>query len=527
MGRAFVICLVAALCLLSCWVSVAEAQSTLFLDQVLRTLRDLDLALAAGEIDQEDYDLLLEALLQPEQQAESLLKVAASELETSRPTAPGGRFQYKSSLTQDLDGDAGFVRYDRLRYRDAHWEANLSFADRQDRELLIRSRNLRYQNQTVDLTVGSYQARLGEGLTLGGSRYHSELRRLDDFTASIELPIKNRYNGVLFGAGHRGLTLEGLVSYLEGESAANLVRAASIGYLRARRGVGIVAMQQRLRDESGGKHSSTFFAPYLHFALGAIEMWGESSFGIGKAAAHNWSLAHRGDRGRFLFQFFSYGRSYHNLQSGGYAYSDYSSAMIAGTDFSYRDKLAGRSGISVTTRAELEALGKLRLQLLRWQVRSERRECVAAKIQIENKPAGLPLSRWKVGLLWENLNLHDGGDSRRVASLSTDWLLSRQLKLRIYQKVERRGRGDNKTYPGRWRSRIEAALRPNLSALLELNYYDPDLDREANSYIYLAVGERIVSGGGVDLEALLQIRYHFGRKEWSNRELRLRVALIL
>ncbi len=526
MGRAFAICLVAALCLVFCWSNSAEAQSTLFLDQVLRTLRDLDLALAAGEIDQEEYDLLLEALLQPEQvYRQSAAPIG--EVETKRAPVLSGRFRYRSSLTQDLDGSAGFVRYDRLRYRDAHWEANLSFADRQDRELLIRSRNLRYHNQAVDLTVGSYHVRLGEGLTLGGSRYHSELRRLDDFAASIESPIKNRYNGVLFGAGHRELTFSGLVSYLEGESDANLVRAVAVGFSRAGRKAGIVALQQRLRDESGGKHSSTFLAPYLYLALGAIELRGESSFGVGKAAAHNWSLAHRGDVGRFLLQFFSYGSTYHNLQSGGYAYSDYSSAMIDGTDFSYRDKLAGRSGISVTTRTEFERLGKLHLQLLRWQVRPERRACAAAKIQIEDKPERLPLSKWRVGLLWENLNLHEGGDNRRMISLSTDWLLTRQVKLRLYQKVERRVRGDNKTYPGRWRSRIEAALRPNLSALLELNYYDPDLDQEANSYIYLAVGERIVSSGGVDLEALLQTRYHFGNKEWSNRELRLRVAVSL
>lgn len=509
--------LLAALCALTVCASLLSADTTFFLEQALRTLRDLDLALAAGEITQEEYDLLLESLLQPQTEAGEPAEMAL------RP-ALRGDMRYRSTLTQDLDGDAGFVRYDYLNLKHGRWKAALAFEDRDDRELLIRSRSLGFDNGSFELTLGSYSARLGTGLTCGGARYHSELRQRKDFTASLTQPVRSRFNGAMVSVAGQHLQATGFVSYLEGETATNLVRAGELEYQQRKLRFGVVGLQQQVRDEAGRRATTNFLAPYLQVERAGLVLRGESSFGLEHSAAHDWSIEHRGDRNSVEIEMFSYGSHYHNLQSGGYAYSDYERVEFNENEFSYRDKISGRLGVRIGSSFKPLRKNKVGVDLVRWRVRPESREAAAGRVVLESTNRSALLERLRLTLLWENLDLRRGDDLREVVSLSTSWNLSRRIGCRFYQKYEHRVRGEKVSYPLRLRGRIETLLRRDCSEFVELNYYDPNLDERGNSYIYVAAGQRLIRQGSADLEALLQSRYHFGDDKWENWELRLRLS---
>jgi len=284
-------------------------------------------------------------------------------------------------------------------------------------------------------------------------------------------------------------------------------------------------MRQNVKDSLNSNSATVFISPYVDLTIDDFNLQGESSFGIRNAAAHNWSLSRKGQSSEVSLAFFSYGAHYHNLQSSGYAYSDYADEYFDDIDFEYRDKLPGRTGVALGSSLSLLRLGELDLQVVRWRVTQDRRECGAAKLDLEKRNKHSRLKRWRIGFLWENLDLRNGDDSRQLLSLTSGWEFGKRWSATLYQKLEERRNLSGTTHPARLRAEIEVVLRENLIGLFELNYYDPDLDRLANSYIYLAAGQRLIGGGRVDLEILLQSRFHFGGNDWSNSQLRLQVEL--
>jgi len=495
-----------------------------FHERTYTTLDELDQALEEGEITYDDYLLLMESFLgSPD---DNILTDETIKLKSADTVAAveGGksrlRLSYHGSLQQKFDEDRAFVRYDRLACEWGKLRLDLSFELRNQKQLLFRSRSLRYKYSGGEVIAGSYNLRLGQGVTQGLASYHTQLHEDNDFGSSLRLPIKNRHNGILirqrFGSIRTGL----LLSDIEG---ADFYRTAIGSFLeigQSKRSAGVVFLRQQLGRNGDAKRHREYFAPYFRFSAKTLTLSGESSFGLGSSAAHVYQAEIERRRVRQDFTFFSYARGYQNLQSGGYAYSDYEELSIDDIDFSYRDKRAGRVGLATSSTLEIVNDIDIGVSLVRWNNRLDNRRCAAAKASLAMDRFAGTRNKIIVRAIWENLDLTADSSSRRLVSLSTQSPISRSVEVESQWKFERRVWSGSPTSPFSVRADLLWRVFHDLAATVTLKYYNPNLGQSSSDYFQFVVGQKLTRLKVFSLWVKAQTKYLFDRQRldvWEAR----------
>ena len=495
-----------------------------FHESTYTTLDQLDQALEEGEITYDDYLLLMESFLGSPYddiltdetiRLESADTVAAFDSGKSRL-----RLSYHGSLQQKLEKELAFVRYDRFACEWGKLRLNLSFEIRNQKQLLFRSRSLRYKHSGGEVILGSYDMRLGQGVTQGLGSYHTQLHEDNDFGSSLRLPIKNRHNGILIrqrlGAIQTGL----LLSDIEGADFYRTAIGSFVEIGRSKRSAGVVLLRQQLGRNGDTKQHQEYFAPYFRFSARTLTLSGESSFGLGSSAAHVYQAEIERRQIRQDFTFFSYARGYQNLQSGGYAYSDYEELSIDGTDFSYRDKRAGRVGLATSSTMEIVDDVDIGVSLVRWNNRLDNRRCAAAKASLVMDRFAGTRNRIIARAIWENFDLTADSSSRRLVSLSTQSPISRSVEVESQWKFERRVRSGAPTSPFSIRADLLWQVFHDLAATVTLKYYNPNLGRSSNDYFHFAVGQKLTRLKAFSLWVKAQTKNLFDRQRldvWEAR----------
>jgi hypothetical protein len=495
-----------------------------FHESTYTTLDQLDQALEEGEITYDDYLLLMDSFLGSSYdeiltdetiRLESADTVAAVEDEKSRL-----RLSYHGSLQQKLEKERAFVRYDRLACEFGKMRLDLSFELRNQKQLLFRSRSLRYRHSGSEVILGSYDLRLGQGVTQGLGTYHTQLHEDNDFGTSLRLPIKNRHNGILirqrFGVIQTGL----LLSDVEGADYHRTAVGTFVEIGKSKRSAGVVFLRQQLGQSDNAKQHREYLAPYFRFAAKTLTLSGESSFGLGSSAAHVYQAEIERRRVHQDFTFFSYARGYQNLQSGGYAYSDYEELSIEGIDFSYRDKRAGRVGLATSSTLEIVDNVDIGVSLVRWNNRLDNRRCAAAKASLATDRFAGTRNKIIVRAIWENFDLAADGSSRRLVSLSTKSPVSRSVEVESQWKFERRVRSGSPTSPFSVRADLLWRVFHDLAATATLKYYNPNLGRSSSDYFHFAVGQKLTRLKDFSLWVKAQTKYFFDQQRldvWEAR----------
>lgn len=516
---------IALVSLLCADVHIYAATPVYFHERAYTTLDQLDQALEEGEITYDNYLLLMESFLGSPYddiltdetiRLENADTVAA--VDSGRKSRP--RLSYRGSLQQKLEEDRAFVRYDRLACEWGKLRLDLSFELRNQKQLLFRSRSLRYKHPGGEVIVGSYNLRFGQGVTQGFGSYHTQLHEDNDFGSSLRLPIKNRHNGILirqhFGAVQTGLLLSDV-------AGADFYRTAIGSFVeigQSKRSAGVVFLRQQLGHSGGAKQHREYFAPYFRITGKGLALSGESSFGLGSSAAHVYQAKIERRRVRQDFTFFSYARGYQNLQSGGYAYSDYEELSIDGIDFSYRDKRAGRLGLATSSTLEIIDDVDIGMSLVRWNNRLHNRRCAAVKANLAMDRVAGTHNKIVVRAIWENLDLTADGNSRRLVSLATQSPISHTIEVESQWKFERRVRSGAPTSPFSVRADLLWRVFHDLAATVTLKYYNPNLARSSNDYFHFAVGQKLTRLKDFSLWVKAQTKYLFDRQRldvWEAR----------
>jgi hypothetical protein len=495
-----------------------------FHESTYTTLDQLDQALEEGEISYDDYLLLMESFLgspyddiltDENIKLESADTVAAVDNGKSRL-----RLSYHGSLQQKLEKERGFVRYDRLACEWGKLRLDLSFELHNQKQLIFRSRSLRYRHSGGEVILGSYDLRLGQGVTQGLGSYHTQLHEDSDFGSSLRLPIKNRHNGILirqhFGAIQTGL----LLSDIEGADFYRTAIGSFVEIGQPKRSAGVVFLRQQLGRNGNTKRHQEYFAPYFRFSAKTLTLSGESSFGLGSSAAHMYREEIERRRVRQDITFFNYARDYQNLQSGGYAYSDYEELSIDDIGFSYRDKRAGRVGLATSSTLEIVDDVDVGLSLVRWNNRLDNRRCAAAKASLAMDKFAGTRNKIIVRAIWENFDLIADSSNRRLVSVSTKSPISRSVEVESQWKFERRMRSGTPTSPFSVRADLLWRVFRDLAATVTLKYYNPNLGRSSSDYFHFAVGQKLTRLKAFSLWIKAQTKYLFDQQRldvWEAR----------
>jgi hypothetical protein len=511
---------------LLCTVAPATAATPVYFhERTYTSIGELDQALEAGDISYDDYLLLIESFLDsPENDTISDETIKLEIADTVAAVADRKsrlRLSYRGSLQQKLENEPAFVRYDRLACEWGKLRLDLSFELRNQKQLLFRSRSLRYKHSSGEVIVGSYNLRLGQGVTQGSGSYHSLLHVDDDFGSSLRYPIKNRHNGILirqhFGDIQTGL----LLSEIRGADFYRTAIGSFIEIGESKHSAGVIILRQRLGLNGGSTKQQDYLAPYFHVSAKALTLSGESSIAFGSAAAHVYQAEIESRRIRQDFTFFSYARGYQNLQSGGYAYSDYEQLSIDETGFSYRDKRAGRVGLAMSSTTEMTRDIDIGVSFVRWNNRMDNRRCAAVKATLAMERVAGTRNRIVVRAIWENLDLTADSENRRLVSLSTKTPINRSVEVESQLKIERRVRSGATTSPFSVRTDLLWRMSRDLAATVMLKYYNPNLDRPSSDYFHFALGQRLMRQKAFSLWLKAQTKYLFDRQYLDGWEARI------
>jgi hypothetical protein len=507
----------------------AEAQAIYLLEGVYRSLEQLDDALAAGEISQEDYEQLLEAILQGCPDGCSLEELLAEESSTGETSSsrelPGVEVRFNSSFTQKLNGSAASRRYDRLEVSTGRVEFRLSTEHNSDGDVLLRSRSLEYRSRGVTVTAGSLDFECGTGLTIGHSNHHNRLCERADFRRSLRYPVSSRLDGLMVTAniGWAGVTSFG--SKLQGEDHALRSWGVVLEIRDNSHGAGIVLLHQKLSSHDSEARFTNYIGPFLSVQSKPIALSLESSLGLGCSPAHIVSGRWQEERVEVRMTLFAYGQDYQNLQSGGYAYSDYQSDTITGSGFIYSDKRRGRSGISVTSKVKLSRRSRLTVDLVRWRNRIARRECAAIRIAVEKTNLFGRRGRLRVAGVWEDFDMTRRGDRRAGVSISATIPEGRKFTLRSFHKVENRLSGLRSRVSLRTGAAAELSLASEVSATCTAEYFDPDTHVRRNGYLNLSIGQEVEHAKFSRVATSLRARYYPQNGRFSNWEVRVSLRI--
>jgi hypothetical protein len=226
------------------------------------------------------------------------------------------------------------------------------------------------------------------------------------------------------------------------------------------------------------------------------------------------------------FTLFSYAKSYQNLESGGYAYSDYDDATVDEVGLEYREKRAGRRGIAIGQTLNFHP-EKLTAQLVRWENRLDDRQCVAARLTFEQSNRFRILRKFRLQAIYQDLDIEHGADTRKLITISTELQPSTSIVYENQHKVEQRVLAGRKKYPFRSRHDLAWRINSNLESTVMINYYNSDLSSEGNDQLTLAAGQELQAGRDFRFSGRLQTRYKFATEKLDNWELRINLEVVL
>ncbi|MGB5106275.1 MAG: hypothetical protein WBP29_07210 [Candidatus Zixiibacteriota bacterium] len=497
-----------------------------FTDQVFRSLDQLDEALANGEISQEYYDDVLAEFVGPVP-IESLVRDDVRQQQ--RVVAENRQFPewyYRADYRQGLEQDFVNTRYDRLALAGRKCFVTASLEKRSNRSYLLRDIEFSVRRPYWKLEIGNINPSYASGLTVGRSGLHRELHSADDFGSSVLFPTQNRKNGVAFSREFRSSNLSAFASRVEGDRYFDQSLGSDFALNIGRVKLGLVMLRQQIGEFGAKSRIINYLAP--HFQLGERfrVLTSESSFQLGGAAAHLVQFQMKSRQLTQSYTAFCYGSKYQNLESGGYAYSDYDDATIDEVGMEYRDKRAGRGGIAIEQAFRFHP-ESLTAQLVRWQNRLDDRQCVAGRLTFEQSNRFRILTKLRFQAIYQDLDIEHATDTRQLITLSTELQPLRSFVYENQHKIEQRVLNSNKKYPFRSRHDFALKINPQLESIAMINFYDSDLNTSGNSQLTLAIGEELQSDRDFRFSTRLQTRYKFSTGQLDNWELRLNLEVIL
>ena len=509
-----------------------------FPDQVFRSLDQLDEALANGEISQEYYDevaALFAGEYTLDQNSTDDISDGVLDLQSDHQRFLDSTIylQYNSMIHQRLEQPYQFLRYDRAIVRSNQFELRFITEHTNGASLRVRSRSLSIYDKTSgrwSLQLGNFNYAPGCGLTFGKQAPPTLLQAQTSGLRSVLYPRRGSGNGLLFNYRTRDPWIEitGFASRNEGERFSNTSLGGVIQLVHTSQ-PGIVVMSQRIVNSDAGASSKYYIAPFFGYdAFKLIAARGESSFQIGGPSAHFYQL----DIGRFRRKIrlsiagFSYAKNYKNIQSNGYAFSDNEDVTIDEVGMEYRDKRPGRIGVLVEQEIGLHTK-KLSAQLVRWQNRLDDRQCVAARLTLEDSKRIGILYNFRLQVIHQDLDIIHDTDTRNLIALSTELLSSKSFTYENQHKIEQRALGSTKKYPFRSRHDFSLKINPQLELIAMANFYDSDLNTSGNSQLTLAIGEELQASRDFRFSTRLQTRYKFSTEQLDNWELRISLEMVL
>lgn len=487
-----------------------------FSERIYRTLDQLDEALANGEISQEYYDEFVDAF--------TGYPSSASTAEDLRPnmtvllgTYAIPRWNYTSTYRQRLESNFGSSRYDRISCMGRGFTGSIAFEKLTAKSLLVRSTAFSIWRSKWHLNVGNLNFEYANSLTIGRPALHKELHDDNDFGTSLLYPTRNRKNGIEFEREVGAVTARVYVSRLQGDR----YYAQSVGGDLERRTAsakfGLMALRQQASQRGGRSKIITYLVPHTAIGHQDRRLSTESSFQVGGASAHSLRGDLQTGHLRQALEFFSYGKAYANLESGGYAYSDFDDAAIEGTGLEYRDKRPGRIGLSIEQFFNFNAESAFG-QIVRWNNRLDGRKCVASRMQYAHSDHEVAL---RVQAIYQDLDLEGGSDIRKLVAAAAEFQPTVALKYEIQHKIEQRILNGSKRYPFRSRHDFTWSIDPRFKAMGMVNYYDGDLQSGASAQVMLALGLEIEPNKDLRFSARCQSRYRFSVERLDTWELRL------
>lgn len=497
-----------------------------FTDQSYRSLEQLDEALANGEITQEYYDEAV-AHFTGMVDAESLVTGdVESRVGSETIRRPYPEWKYSSQYRQDLEANLTSIRYDNILVRGKKFRGGLGFEKRSSHSYLLRYFTSSTWGNRWRLDVGKLNTSYASGVTVGRSALHRELHSADDFGSSIVFPTQHRRNGIGFSHEYRRFTLASFASRIEGGHHYLQSAGGDFTFDKGRTGLGVVGLHQQVGVFGVRSSKFTYLAPHIQIGPPERVLATESSFQINGAAAHVLQYEFRSKKQSQSFILFSYGSSYQNLESGGYAYSDYDDATIAEVGIEYREKRAGRRGVAIEQTFHF-ATEKLSAQLVRWENRLDDRQCVAGRLTFEQLGRIPLLSRLRVQAVYQNLDIEHNTDTRKLITVMTRIMATGNLSYENQHKIERRVLNSSKKYPFRSRHDFTWKITDDFESIAMINYYDSDLNSPDDNQLTFAVGQEVDAGRDLRFAGRLQTRYRFATQRLDNWELRINLEVIL
>ena len=497
-----------------------------FSDQVFRSLDQLDEALANGEISQEYYDDVLAEFVGPVP-IESLVRDDV--LQQQRVVAENRQFPelyYRADYRQGLEREFATTRYDRFALAGRKYSVTASLEKRSNRSYLVRDFEFSVRRPYWKIEIGNINPSYASGLTVGRSGLHHELHSADDFGSSILFPTQNRKNGVAFSREFRSSRLSTFASRVEGSRFHGQSLGSDFAVDIGKAELGLVMLRQQFGEFGVRSRTINYLAP--HFQAGELfrVLTTESSFQLGGASAHFVQFEMKSRPLTQSYAIFSYGTKFQNLESGGYAYSDYDEATLDEVGLEYREKRAGRRGIAIeqSFRFRYESLNA---QLVHWQNRLDDRQCVAGRLTFEQSNRLKILNRIRLQAFYQDLDIEHATDTRKVVALSTELDPSSSFIYENQYKIEQRVLNGAKKYPFRSRHDFSLKINPQLESIAMLNFYDGDLKTSGNSQLTLAIGEKLTTHNEFRFSGRLQTRYKFSTERLDNWELRINLEVVL
>ncbi len=497
-----------------------------FTDQIFRSLEQLDEALDNGEISQEYYDDALIEFVGPSSidspiRDDVRTKVSGGSVQRSFP-----EWYYRANYRQGLEDDFAATRYDRFALRGTKYGGSVSLEKRHQHSQLVRDFMFLAWGARWRLEFGSVNPQYASDLTVGQSSLHRELHSSDDFGSSLLYPTQHRKNGVAFSREFRSSSLSAFASRTKGDRYYDQSLGGDFTLTRGNVLLGLVSLRQEVGKSGANSRSMYYAAPHAQIGNAYRNLTSESSFQIGGAMAHFINYEINTKQFTQSYSAFSYGSTYQNLESGGYAYSDYDDATLDDVGLEYREKRTGRRGVAIEQTFNVSA-ERLSAQLVRWENRLDDRQCVAGRLTFEQLKRFRLLNSLRLQAIYQDLDIARGTDMRKLITISTELQPTASLIFENQQKIEQRILAGSRKYPFRSRHDFAWRINSNLESTATINYYNGDLSSNGNAQLTLALGQEIKTGRDFRFSTRFQTRYKVATERLDNWELRINLEVVL
>lgn len=503
-----------------------------FTDQSYRSLEQLDEALANGEITQEYYDEAVDVFAT----IFGSNVFPRDSLPQTVPMQEGNRslpeWRYSAAYRQEFGSEYNSTRYDRLRVEASLFrgrvvtKGGLVTEKRTGESYLVHSYSFLIKRRALQIRFGGISPQYANGITVGNSGYHRDLRKRGDFISSILFPIRHQKNGIAITEQYHRSTVAAFVSRLEGDRFYIQSVGGDFTMTEGWADFGLATLHQKIGKFGSSSRMLHFLAPHFRKSRFTRSLTAESSFQIDGAAAHVLQYEFSSKKQSQSYILFSYGTKYQNLESGGYAYSDYDDAAIDGVGLEYREKRAGRRGVAIEQTFHFTT-EKLTAQLVRWENRLDDRQCIAGRFTIAQFSRFPILNRLRVQAIYQNLDIEHDTDTRKIISVTTKLMKSGVFIYENQHKIEQRVVDSSKKYPFRSRHDLTWKISEDLESIAMINYYDSDLNSANDNQLTFAVGQEIDTGRDMRFAGRVQTRYRFVTQKLDNWELRINLEVII